>query len=188
MARVPYVSVEDLPEEDRFLIPRNLNIQRALANNPVAFRQFAHIGMWFRFESRLDARLRELAILATAYAQASGYEFSHHLKVCKEFGLTDDDVTAVIAEVTGGVSHLPVVERAVIASAKELTVDGVIDDETWAELAGQLDRDLLIELVLLISFYNHFARVMTGLRIDVEPDYQVLLDDYSPPPGYSAWR
>lgn len=187
MARVPYKSVEDLAEADRFLIPRNLNIQRALANNPTAFKQFAHIGMWFRFECELQPRLRELAILATAYAQASGYEFSHHLKICKDFGLTDVDIAAVIEEHTGGISHLNDEDRAVVTGARQLTLDGAIDDATWEALAKHLDRDRLIEFVLLVSFYNHFARVMSALKIDIEPEYQVLIDAYPPPPGYETW-
>ncbi len=187
MARVPYVSVEDLAEADRFLIPRNLKIQRALANNPTAYKQFAHIGMWFRFEGELNPRLRELAILATAYAQASGYEFSHHLKICKDFGLTDDDIAAVIEEHTGGRSPLGEEERAVVTAARQLTVDGVIEDATWETLALHLDGDHLIEYVLLVSFFNHFARVMSALKIDIEPEYQVLIDAYPPPPGFDAW-
>jgi alkylhydroperoxidase family enzyme len=188
MARVPYPSVEDLAAEDRFLIPRNLNIQRALANNPAAFRQFAHIGMWFRFECELEPRLRELAILATGYAQASGYEFSHHLKVSKDFGITDDDIRAVIDEHGGNASGLPPLERAVIAAANQLTVDGVIEEVIWQALAAELSRDRMIELVLLISFYNHFARVMAALEVDIEPEYQKLMVDYPPPLGFTSWR
>jgi len=189
MARVPYLTIDQLGIEDQPLMSRpTFHLQQALANHPSAFRQFAHIGLWFRNEGVLPARLRELSILAVAYALGNGYEFSHHLKVSKEFGVTSGDVNAVTNEHKGELSGLIAHERAALEAARQLTMDGEIREATWDEVASGLDIKQCVEFVLLISFYNHFARVMAGLEVELEAEYALLLKDYPPPPEYDEWR
>jgi alkylhydroperoxidase family enzyme len=187
MARVPYLSKEDLPDEDQDLLKRPINYQKAMVNNPRAYRQFANIGMWFRFESTLDPWVREAAIVQVGYATGSAYEFSHHLKISPTFGLSLDDVDAIIAETKGAESKFEPLQAAVLKAARELTLHGEITDETWAKLEEGFDTAHLIELVLLISFYNHFQRVLSALKIDVEPEYAQLLAQYDPPDGFDTW-
>ena len=40
---------------------------------------------------------------------------------------------------------------------------------------------------LIISYYNYLIRVISGLGIEVEPEYRALLEPYQPPHG-KAWR
>jgi alkylhydroperoxidase family enzyme len=189
MARVPYVTIDQLGIEDKPLMSRpHFHLQQALANHPSAFRQFAHIGLWFRNEGELPARLREMCILAVAYALGSGYEFSHHLKVSKDYGVTTADVNALIDEHKGIPSTLTAHERVALEAARQLTIDGEIGQSTWDEVASGLNTKQCVEFVLLISFYNHFARVMAGLKVELETEYELLLSAYTPPPGYDDWK
>ena len=66
-ARLPYLNADDVAEEDRDLLARNINLARELVHSPKALRNFSRLGMWIRRESTLDARLRELAILQVGY-------------------------------------------------------------------------------------------------------------------------
>ncbi len=63
MARVPYLSKSDLRPEDQDLLARDINLQRALVNSPNGARAFGRLGGFIRNKSRLDPRLREMAIL-----------------------------------------------------------------------------------------------------------------------------
>ena len=63
MARIPYLDAEDLAEDDRDLLKRPINLHRILVNSPGAARNFGHLGSYIRFGSKLDPRLREMAIL-----------------------------------------------------------------------------------------------------------------------------
>src|SRR4051794_10909103 len=56
------------------------------------------IGGYIRFKSKLDPRLRELAILQVGWMEKSEYEFTHHVKIGREFGVTDDDIAGLMAE------------------------------------------------------------------------------------------
>ena len=63
MARVPYLTPEDLAEADRDLLKRPITLHRALVNSPGMTRAFLELGQHIRYGSRLDPRLRELAII-----------------------------------------------------------------------------------------------------------------------------
>ena len=182
MARLPYLSPEDLPEADRDLLARPINLARALANNPDAWRHVSRLGQWIRHEGRLDPRLRELAILQVGYASSSEYEYSHHVEIGRNFGVTDDDLAALAVESSGGRSALGELDRAVLRAAREMTADLRIADETWRVLEGSLDAALLVELVVVVGFYNMVVRVLASVEVDVEPGYRAYLDRF-PLPG-----
>ena len=50
MARLPYLDADDLREEDRDLLARRINLNRALAHSVPGSRQFWSIANWIRFD------------------------------------------------------------------------------------------------------------------------------------------
>ena len=84
MARLPYISREDLTEDkthiyDRIAETRKGDIQakgmprifQLLLNNPEAAAPVAALGEYIRFSSNLDPVVREIAILSTAREMSS---------------------------------------------------------------------------------------------------------------------
>src|SRR5579884_3970990 len=69
-----------------------LNLYRALANQPPALRAFLGMSRYVRDRSSLPPRLRELAILATAYALDVPYEQDHHIAVARQVGVRDEQL------------------------------------------------------------------------------------------------
>jgi alkylhydroperoxidase family enzyme len=99
MTRMRYLTAEDLPDEHRALIARNPgNLFRVLCHSPEGARQFARMGAWIRSRSGVDARVREMAILQVGYVSRSPYEWSHHVKIGREHGVSDEDVHAIVEE------------------------------------------------------------------------------------------
>jgi alkylhydroperoxidase family enzyme len=184
MALVPYLTESDLDAADRPLLGRPINLFRALANSPEALRHHQAFGEWIRHGCALDPRLRELAILQVGYVTASPYEWSHHVRIGYDFGVTDADVEALIAATEGREHGLDEVETAVLAAAREITADMRMSEATWAFLEPRLGRARLVDLVVVISFYSAVVRILGTLRVDVEPDYAVHLERY-PLPGRS---
>src|SRR5213595_3904513 len=105
MARMPYLEADQVAPEYRDMLKRNTNLHKLLVNSPDMARAFNGVGNFIRFKSKLDPRLRELAILQVGWMEKSEYEFTHHVKIGKEFGVTDDDIKAMMAE-TG--ANLPI--------------------------------------------------------------------------------
>ena len=182
MARVPYLEQADLAPQNRDLLARNINLYRALVNSPDAARSFSGLGRYIRFHSRLDPRLREMAILQVGYATRSPYEYSHHIKIGREFGVKDEDIRAIEAETKGQATDLPALARAVLRAARELTAQPNLSDATFAELKKGLNNEQLVDLLLTISFYCCVVRLLAALQIDVEEDYMQYLREF-PLPG-----
>ena len=63
MARLPYLEADQVAPEYRDMLKRNTNLHKLLVNSPDMARAFNGVGGFIRFKSKLDPRLRELAIL-----------------------------------------------------------------------------------------------------------------------------
>src|SRR3954462_7995565 len=141
MARVPYLDKSDLAPEDQELLKRNITLHRALANSPNGLRAFGALGNFIRHKSRLDARLRELAILQVGYLARAPYEWSHHVKIGRDFGVTDEDIAALIAESRGEATALDPTAHLVLKAAREIHAGPGIGYETFASLRAVLDTE-----------------------------------------------
>jgi alkylhydroperoxidase family enzyme len=181
MARVPYLEQSDLPPEHRDLLARPIALNRAMANHPEASRAMTGLAMYIRHRSKLDPRLRELAILQVGYLAKSAYEYSHHVKLGREFGVTDDDIRAIGEETAGRPSRLDPLARTVLRAAREMTQDLAMSDATFAALEREMTREHIIDLTLAIAFYNAVVRLLGTLQIDVEPEYRRYLDEHPLP-------
>jgi alkylhydroperoxidase family enzyme len=132
MARVPYLQQSDLPAEYSDLLARPIALNRAMANNPEASKAFSVPAMYIRHKSKLDPRLRELAILQVGYLTKQPYEYSHHVKLGREFGVSDDDIRAIGEETAGRPSKLEPLAKIVLRAAREMTHDLGMSDATFA--------------------------------------------------------
>jgi alkylhydroperoxidase family enzyme len=145
---------------------------------PVVFELFAHhVALSETFlaftdvmasdQSKLDPKLRELAILRVAWRTRSGYEWSQHRRMGGDEGLTG----AQLAAVPDGPSSAvwTAAERAVVAAADEMIDDFAVSDETWIALSSSLEAAPLFELLFVIGGYLCLAAVLNsiGLRGDI---------------------
>lgn len=178
MARLPYLNESDLEPDDRVLLQRGTNLFRALVHSPKTARAFARHGAHLLGRATLDPRLRELAILQVGYLTRSPYEYTHHIEIGRGAGLSDDDIRAVASESGGETTHLGATERAVLRAARELTSDIALSDATFAELSQALSHEHLVDLIQTISYYNGVVRTLAALQIDLEEEYQGLLEEF----------
>src|SRR5262245_4009429 len=175
MARIPYLDQSDLPAEYKDLLARNINLFRAMVHSPNGARAFHSVGEFIPHKSRLDPRLRELAILQVGYLTRSVYEYTHHIKIGRDFGVSDDDLRALAAETAGEPSKLEPLAKTVLRAAREMTQGLAISDETFAALKKDLNYEHLTDLVLVIATYNAVVRFLATMQIDNEPEYQKYL-------------
>jgi alkylhydroperoxidase family enzyme len=183
VARLPYLDKADLLPEHHDLLARNLNLYRLLAHSPRAARAMNTLARFVRDGSRLDPRLRELAILQVAYLARSTWGYSHHIRIAREVGMSDAEIRAVADETEGRPNRLAPLEKTVLQAAREMTTGLAVSDATFAALRDALDDERLTDLVVAISFYNGLVRLMAALQLDVEEDYLPYLADFPLPPG-----
>jgi len=178
MARVPYLEPADLADDDKDLLKRPIWLAKALVNSPKAARAFFGLGGYIRHGSKLDPRLREMAILQVGWLAKSPYEWSHHVKLGHDFGVSYDDVRALIDDTDGKPTTLDAISKLVLKAAREITANGEMAADTFGALQAEWGNELAIDLTLTIAFYNAVVRVLGTLKIDVEPEYQPYLDKF----------
>jgi alkylhydroperoxidase family enzyme len=177
MARIPYRNAEDLPEDQRDLLKRPISLHRALTNSPGGARAFQGLGQYIRYGSKLDPRLREMAILQVGWIARSPYEWSHHVTIGMDFGVVESDIRAIMS---GDESGLDGPARLVLRAAREVVAGGT-SQATHDQLAANFSTEALTDLILTAGFYCAVVRVLASLEIDVEPDYMPYLEKYPLP-------
>jgi alkylhydroperoxidase family enzyme len=141
---------------------------------PVVFELFAHhLALSETFlsftdvmagdRSRLEPRIRELAILRVAWRTGSGYEWNQHHRMGGDEGLTDAQLSAVSAGPTAAVWNPT--ERAVLTAADEMIDQFVVSAETWAALASAFEPASVFELLFVIGGYLCLAAVLNSIGL-----------------------
>lgn len=180
-ARVPYLTPEDLPEDQRDLLKRPIWLTRALVNSPGTARAFHVLGNHIRYGMTLDMRLRELAILQVGWLARSPFEWSHHVKLGMDFGVTREDIEGLIAESEGCESNLGALEKKILRAAREMAENIEMPEPLFRELQAELGDEQMVDLVVSIATYCAVVRILASLAIEVEPEYQPYLDMFPLP-------
>jgi len=175
VARLPSLGRDQLAPEDRDILKRDINLYRVLSNDPKTARAFLALAMHIRHGGALDSRLREMLILQVGLLTGSTYEYSHHAKIGADAGVTSADIERLVAETRGSTTDLEPVMRVALKAAREMTVDGEISNETFEALRPFFSPAELVELVVVIGFYNGVVRVLSSLQVDVEEEYAPYL-------------
>jgi alkylhydroperoxidase family enzyme len=179
MARVRLNETKDVAESHRWLFERmdsggtTLNIFRAMSHSPEALLRFMRFGNYLLTESKLDAGLRELAILRAGWLCRAPYEFSQHIAFGRRAGLSDEQIKAVTDPST---RFFDAKQMAVLSFAGELTSDARVSDAAYAAVAQFLNEEEIVELTLVTAFYNLVSRVLNALEVDLDAPARADLD------------
>ena len=169
MARIPYPNLEDLPEKVRVAAEKlpPLNIMKMFLNAPTNAIPLLVFGQSILTKQELDDHLRELAILRVAHLTGANYEWTQHVPLAKETGVTDAQVEALPQGADADAFNE--VEKNVIRFTDEVTQDVKASAETFTALEKDLGPRQMVELTLAIGFYGMVARVMESFEVELEP-------------------
>ena len=130
-------------------------------------------GPWLGFSGALldggvlDARTRELLILATARRTGSTYVWEEHLPMAAVAGLAADDVAAISAN---GAHDWAAADRALLRAVEELVDLHCVGDDTWKVLAGHFDDQALLEVLFVVGTYCCLSMVLNSTGLDAEEE------------------
>jgi uncharacterized peroxidase-related enzyme len=175
MARFPYLDRDQLPELERDIFDQLQaqrgtvnNIFRVAAHSPLLLRRMLYFSDGLRNRTRLDPRLRELAILTVGRLTNCEYEYTHHQTLAKRIGVRPEQVDRLAAWETDPAFNEQ--ERAIIRYATEVTQNVRVSDATFDALRQFLDPEQIVELTLNTGFYNMVVRFLLPMQVDLEPD------------------
>ncbi len=174
MARVSLVQEHDRPEL-AVLIGRIkgrrrgllLNLYKLLLHSPPVAERWFEQNNAIRWETELDDKVRELAIIRVALLNRVPYILDSHVPgMALAAGLTLEQCSA-LAEWRSSALFDPR-QRAVLAYVDAVTRDIQIPDAVFDALRPYFSDRQLVELTVLIGTYNMHSRVLEALRIDPE--------------------
>jgi alkylhydroperoxidase family enzyme len=171
MARLPYVDPATAPESVRETLaelPADLNIFKLMAHAETNFRPLLRLGTSILAEQKLDARLRELAILRVAKLSGAEYEWVQHVPIAQVVGASDDEVAALDRGEIESDCFDPLA-KLVLRFTDEVVRDVGASEQTFNAIAEHLGHREIVELILAIGFYMTVARLMETTAIDIEP-------------------
>jgi alkylhydroperoxidase family enzyme len=175
MARVPYASRETAPPKVAEIFAKLeaggyqlLNLYRAVGHCGELGPAFIRLGNKILFQGKLPPTLRELAILRVGHLAQAPYEYSKHLVIGRRAGLSQAQLDALPD--WEGSRAFDAQERAVLAYTDEVSRHYRAQDATFAALQGFLDSEQLVELTVVIGFYEMICRVLEALQIEIEED------------------
>jgi alkylhydroperoxidase family enzyme len=148
--------------------PRGLNVLGTLAQHPTLMHAYHAFNGHILYTSSLDARQRELLILRVAARRGAEYEWRQHVYLAKGAGFSDDDIER-IAEGPNA-ADWSTLDAAMLRAVDELIADAEITDGTWAELAAELDRHQLMDLVFTVGAYDLLAMAFTSFGVALDDD------------------
>jgi 4-carboxymuconolactone decarboxylase len=120
------------------------------------------LGSSVRYETGLDDRCREIAILVVAAHWRSDFEWYAHEAVGRSAGLDDADLAAVR---DGRHAALAGREAVVARTAAALVTRGDLDDAEYREAVGHLGTNGLFELLTLVGYYATLALQLRVFRV-----------------------
>ncbi|MET9968974.1 carboxymuconolactone decarboxylase family protein [Streptomyces sp. NPDC006356] len=163
MTRLPPVPYEEWdPEALRPLtggrrVPPS-NALGLLLRHPALSKAFLTFNTHLLARNTLPEKTRELAILRVAWRHRCRYEWAQHVLIGRRAGVTDEELT----EVREGAGTL--VNRAV----DELATSSTLSDETYAELAKELDEQQLMDFVFTVGAYGTLALAFNTFGVELD--------------------
>jgi len=141
------------------------NVLATMLHHPALAGSFNRFGNVLLTEPAIGHRERELMLLRVAWRTRARYEWVHHVRLAKTYGLDAHDVAAIAQGDSASWSPL---ERDLVAATDQLLDHYRIDDDTWGRLRGQLTDAQLVELPFIVGAYTCLAMAFNSWELQVE--------------------
>ena len=175
MARLTLPPEEELTPEQRAACAEAVSGLRgrvpapmvAWLRNPELARRAQKLGELLRYQTTLEPRLSELAILVCARHWTSHYEWTAHKREGLKAGMDPEAVAAIAARRKPGLRDTR--EQAVYDVASALLATGRVPAVLHARATEALGERGLVELVGILGYYSLVALTLNAFEIGL-PD------------------
>jgi len=141
------------------------NLMSTLARHPKLARSFLRFGGYLLISSTLPARIREQAILRVAHRRSCAYEWTHHVGIARQAGLSDAEIAAAKTGETDDAF-----DRAVFTAVDELDESSNLSAGTWAALSERLDERQRMDFVFTVGGYIGLAMALNTFGVELEKE------------------
>jgi 4-carboxymuconolactone decarboxylase len=128
--------------------------------------RLAELGAALRFQSSIERRLLEVAIITVGARWKAEFEWWAHSRMALQFGVSPEAIAAIAA---GTPPSLPDDERTVHEVARQLVENGHVDDATYVAARNLLGDRGIVELVTLCGYYTLVSFSLNAFAVALPP-------------------
>ncbi len=135
----------------------------AFVHAPGVGRRLSSLGRVLRFETSLDRRLSEVAIITVAARWKAEFEWWAHARMAREHG-----VAAAVVDAIGRGLQPPFEsadERVVYTAARQLSETGQLSEDAFGAAQQLLGDSGLVELVSLCGYYTTVSFLLNAFTV-----------------------
>ncbi|MFO1115820.1 MAG: carboxymuconolactone decarboxylase family protein [Beijerinckiaceae bacterium] len=168
MARIPYFDIskaEGRAAKAYEKLPK-LNIFRMLGHSGQLVDGFNRFGSQILYFTKIDAVLREIAIIRVGVLSKAKYEVHQHERIGRQLGMSD----ALIAAIHEGpeAAAFTDLQKKVMRFTDDVVANVRASEATFDPLAAELSHQEMQELTLAIGFYMLVSRFLETFDVDIE--------------------
>jgi len=165
---IPLPADDQLPRDIREALAKlpRANVFRMMANAPASFHGFLQLARSILMQSEFDPRKREIAVLRVAHVTRSSYEWTQHVRVALQLGVTQQEIDRI--GVDGAVQGLDEEGLLLCRVAEEITRDIRLSDEALEAIITRYGVRQATELILCCSYFNMLSRFLESTRVALE--------------------
>lgn len=171
MSRIPLPPPEELTPEQRRVYdavvagPRGTVIGplRAAIHNPELADRWQQLGEVLRYNTSLDPRHKELAIIVTARRWNSQIEWHVHAAAAAKAGLDEYVIEAL--KIAQAPEFEDEADAAIYEFAREIQASGQVSDAAYKAVYKTLGTVGVVELTALIGYYTMVSMTLNAHKI-----------------------
>ena len=131
------------------------------------------LNKYLRFESGISPRIREIAILTTARAMDSQFEWAAHEPEALNVGVPPDVVEAI--KHRRSTEGLDEADAVVVELGRQIWRDHQVKSETFAKANAIFGPHMLIDIVMLMGNYASTAALLHAVDMQLHKGLKPLL-------------
>jgi len=167
--KIPLPDENDLPADIKEIVSASpLNVTKMMANAPASFLGFQEFAGGILFKSEFDPRKREIAVCRIGHVTKANYEWTHHVRVAKRLGVTDEEIRIIGSE--NPVTSLDEEGNLLCRVADEISLDVRLSDDALSRILDRYGARGATELILTCSYFNMISRFLESTRVELETE------------------
>ncbi len=150
----------------------------AFVHAPGVGRRLSSLGRVLRFETSIERRLSEVAIITVGARWKAEFEWWAHARMAREHGVPAEVVDAIARGEDPPFEADD--ERAVYTVARQLATDGQVDQDVFAAAQHLLGDAGIVELVSLCGYYTLVSFLLNAFTVPLPEGAAATWDDRQP--------
>ncbi|MEM7747230.1 MAG: carboxymuconolactone decarboxylase family protein [Pseudomonadota bacterium] len=143
-------------------------------HSPVIAEHAQGLVNYFRNDSLLDKQVQEIAILVTARAHDSEFEWAAHVETARKVGVAEVTIAAI--QRRSETNSLSDRDALIVAVGRQLFAERHIDDELFGRALAHFEAKGLVELISFMAMYAGTAHLLAAFDMQLPPGKEKVFD------------